>query len=423
MRILQRAWSNLGTLVLALLLAFVIWVAANLQVDPFEDKAILNVPVVLANQARNTVLYEPVIERVTVTARARSSVAAKLKPADFSAIVDLSALEPGTPASVPISVTTTNDAVRVEAITPDAQVVHLEAVGVLTLPIELAVRGDSATGYWHSNTQVVPTYVVISGPVPLLSQVVSATASIDITGAKEDVIEQVGVVLLDSKGQAVADLTVQPARIGVRLEFRRRLGYKPDVEVVPDLRGDPAEGYRLGSVSVEPQTVTLAGIPAILDSLPGFVETLPISVTGATRNLTQRMPLTVPNSVVVVGYDYVTVTVEVLPIQSSRAMTVAVGFQGLALGWVATPSPAVVDVILEGPNTILSGLKSTDLRIVLNLFGLPLGLHRLVPEVLAPEEVSVVSVIPEKVEVTISIAPTVTPFPTLTPVPTATKSP
>jgi hypothetical protein len=69
----------------------------------------------------------------------------------------------------------------------------------------------------------------------------------------------------------------------------------------------------------------------------------------------------------------------------------------------------VVDVILEGPDPLLADLTPDSIQTVLNLFGLTLGLHRLEPEVLAPEGVLVVSVIPETIEVAIEIIPTPPP--------------
>jgi YbbR domain-containing protein len=165
----------------------------------------------------------------------------------------------------------------------------------------------------------------------------------------------------------------------------------------------------------------LAGLPSVLDNLPGFIETSPISVISATQDLTVRSPLTVPQNVVVVGVDFVTVTVEVLPILSSRAMTATVEIRGVNAGWVVTASPGVVDVILEGPDTLLTGLTADDVRVIIDVFGLDLGVHRVEPDVLAPEGVTVVSVIPETIEVV--IAPGPTPEPSLTVTPTVTTTP
>jgi YbbR domain-containing protein len=149
------------------------------------------------------------------------------------------------------------------------------------------------------------------------------------------------------------------------------------------------------------------------------VETQPISVTGAIADLAQRTTLTLPSGVVVFGTNVVLVSVEVLPIESSRAMTATVEIQGVQPGWVATASPSDVDVILEGPDAILSTMLPQDIQVIVNVFGFGAGTHRLEPDVLAPEGVTVVSVIPETVEVVIVLAPTPTPTELVAPTGTA----
>ena len=206
----------------------------------------------------------------------------------------------------------------------------------------------------------------------------SVTGSISVDGIRESLVEQVSVTPVDADRSPLLDLEWSPQRVEVRIGVQRKVGYKPDVQVVPDLRGQPAPGYRLGSVTVQPSTVTLVGLPSVLNDLPGFVETLPISVTDATQNLTVRSLLTVPASVVVVDTSFVTVLVEVLPIQSSRALSRSVEIQGVRPGWQATASPGEVDVILEGPDALLVALTPDDIQITVNAFDLDVGVHRII---------------------------------------------
>jgi YbbR domain-containing protein len=264
-------------------------------------------------------------------------------------------------------------------------------------------------GYQVSNLAIIPPSIEVYGPVPSLQQVVSVTGSIDIAGTREDISQRVSVAPRDGSGETISTLEWDPDFVRVSLEIRRRVGYKPEVEVVPDLRGDPAAGYRRGSVSVLPQTVTLAGPTSVLDSLPSFVKTLPITISNVTDDLSMRVPLTVPNSVVVVETNFVTVTVEILPILSSRSLAGNVEIQGLRSGYLATLSPSTVEVILEGPETVVDELTADDLRIYVNLASYPLGMHRVDPLVLAPPNVRVVNIIPETIEVRIELMPTPTP--------------
>jgi len=395
--------DNLGSMILALLLAFAVWFAATLQVDPFETRLISPVPIVSINQPEDTILFEPISDEASVEVRAPQSVLQELKVSDFDAVMDLSSVEPGVPAEIAVQITTADDTVRIQSVDPVDQSVHLERLGTITVAVSLDIGGEVAAGYEAEPVRLTPGEVAVSGAESYLNDVISVTGFLSVEGAKADVVQRIQVSPRDADGRLAGNVSWTPDRVEAQVRVSRRLGFKPDVEVVPDLQITPALGYRLGSVAADPSVVTLKGPPSVLDSMPGFVKTFPISITNATVDLTKQSPLTVPAGVVVVGVNYVTVTVGVLPIQSSRTMTNVVEVQGVSPEWIATASPNVVDVILEGPDTIISGLKPDDIQTFLNMYGYPLGVHRVQPVVLAPPDVTVVSVIPETIEVVIEM--------------------
>lgn len=408
--------NNLGALVLALLLAFAIWIAASLQTDPFSDRRISNVPVEAVNQPPDTALFEPIVEQVVVTVRARESVLSELRASSFLASLDLSGVKPGEPTTVPISVTCTSDEVRIQAVEPAEQLVHLEAIRTITYPVTVEVLGSAATGYQFGTPAAVPEQVSIRGPEPYLTQVISVTAVVNGEGAKKSIDEPVSVQLLDAEGKPVPGLEVEPTQVTVQMPVNSLAEFKPDVTVVPDIRGEPAPGYRRGEVLVRPSAVTLEGPSWVLDTLPDFVETMPITITGATETLSRQTPLTVPAEINVVEVSYVTVTVQVLPILGTRVMTGTVELLRVPPGARAIPIPDTVTVTLEGPDAKLTALTTGDLLIVLDLRGYALGVHQIKPEILTPEGVRVLSVDPETIEVVITPLPT--PAPVLTPRPT-----
>ena len=83
-----------------------------------------------------------------------------------------------------------------------------------------------------------------------------------------------------------------------------------------------------------------------------------------------------------------------------------------------------MDVILAGPVPVLSGLQSTDIRVVIDLTGLELGTYQVEPVVdVLPDRVSVEAILPSTVEVTILIAPTATATIPVTPTPLTTPQP
>ncbi len=217
------------------------------------------------------------------------------------------------------------------------------------MSVTIDVQGEVATGYQLLDPIISPDSITVKGPESVLDQVSTVSGTLSVAAAREPVVAQVVVVPRDADGDLVTDLEWTPEQVEVQAGVRKRLGYKPDVTVIPDLRGDPASGYRQGSVVVEPSTVVLAGLPSVLDRLPAFVMTQPVSVTGATENMTIRTTLTVPNGIMIANVQFVTVTLEILPIESSRIVTAAIEIQGLRSNLVAAFSPNVVQVILVGP--------------------------------------------------------------------------
>jgi hypothetical protein len=81
-----------------------------------------------------------------------------------------------------------------------------------------------------------------------------------------------------------------------------------------------------------------------------------------------------------------------------------------------------VDVILSGPLPRLQSLTIQDVKVIVDLFGLEPGVHKVKPTVVVPEGLRVENVLPDTVEVEISIArpPTPTPTATATVTPTST---
>ncbi|HNS52163.1 MAG TPA: CdaR family protein [Anaerolineae bacterium] len=409
--VLRQLRGSLSAFVLALLLSFVVWISASLQTDPFVDGRFSGISLALSGQADGTTLLEPVIEQVMVTVRARESVLADLKAASFQASLDLSQASLGEAATIPVRVTCTNPQVRIEGVDPASLEIRLEALQVVTRPVELTIQGQVATGFEVSDPVLMPDQVQVQGPALYLSQVVSVTGSLDVAGARRAVTGTVTLKLLDANGEPVPDVVAIPPDVEAEVPVLSLAQFKPDIVVKAIVRGDPAPGYRKGDVAVEPISVTLEGPSLVLDALPNFVETMPITITGATESLARRGLLSLPADVGVVEVTYVTVTVEILPILGTRTLTGTLELIRVPAGMRASPAAGGVVVTLEGPDAKLAALGPDDILVVLDLRGRARGVHLITPDVLVPEGLRVLTVDPETVAVLVEPIPTPTPTP------------
>ncbi len=197
-------------------------------------------------------------------------------------------------------------------------------------------------------------------------------------------------------------------------EFRVSLpgGFR-SVAVLPTLTEQVEPGYRVTNVSVTPPTVVVfSSNPDVVESLPGFLQTRPISLAGADGSFQQRATVDLPLAVSLVDEQTVLVDVTIEPILSTITLTRLVEIVGLDDTRFALAAPQMVSVILDGPLPVLERLRPEDVRVVIDLLGLGVGQHNVEAEVIVlPQGVTVRRVLPVEVEATISATPLVTPTP------------
>jgi len=180
-----------------------------------------------------------------------------------------------------------------------------------------------------------------------------------------------------------------------------------------------AEGYWLTNVSVTPPNVTVfSSNPALVNALPGFVETNPLDLSGLSDDVDIRATLNLPDGVTLAGEQSVLVRLSIAALEGSLPISLPLEVVGLPPELKATLSPGNVELLLTGPLPLLNNLTPGGIRISVNLSGMDVGVYQVAPVVdLLPSQVRVASILPESVEVTIQVAPPVenTVTPGLTP--------
>ena len=411
-------WLNdsFGLLLLALLLAFIVWVAAVFSADPNEECSDpRSVSIDLRNLPDGYLILEEPPADATVRLFAPRSVCQAMAdtPGSVRAYVDLGGLEPGFhDLAVTYEISEDFKPVRVLGTAPEQVSIHLEEFATRTMPLTLEVTGDPAPGYTAGAVILSDSRVVISGTRTLVEQVDKAVVSLDISDADEEINVTRAIQVLDENGEPVPGLELSITVVTVR-QLIERPGTFRTVIVRVIYTGTPADGYRLTSITPTPQTVTLFSTdPQLIRDLPGFVETEPIDLAGATDDIEQRVPLVLPDGVFVDGEQNVLVLVGIAAIESSVTLSLPVEAIGLAPELEAALSPDTVDVILSGPLPILTGLQPLDVRVVLDMTGLGVGEFNLAPRIeIIPLGVTIESILPGMIEVTVELAPTPTPGP------------
>jgi len=412
---------NFGTLLLALILAFVVWVSAVVNADPNEEGVFEPVTINVIGQDPGLLLVGDFQDDVSLTLRAPKSIWATLNtnPDLVSAWIDLSGLGTGE-HTVNVQLQVDISPIRILEVDPEEVSVSLEPLLSKEMPVELVIEGEPPLGYRQGEAVVQPENATVTGAESVVTQVAEVIARLDLTGAIDTIERDVELIAVDGNRAVIPDVTVTPRVAHITQPVSLLGGFK-NVVVKVVTTGKVQEGYRLTNISVSPLTVTLfADNPQLIEDIPGFVETLPVDLTGLQDYYETVVSLNLPEGVRVVSDQRVLVQVSIAAIEGSLTLTVPVEVIGLAPDLVAVISPETVDIIVAGPLNILESLTAEDFQVVVDLSGQPPGVYQRAPEVVRfPDEVRVQTILPETIEVEILVTPTSIPNLTGTASPTA----
>jgi len=184
-----------------------------------------------------------------------------------------------------------------------------------------------------------------------------------------------------------------------------QLGYIRDLAVTVTLEGQPAPGYRVANLLVDPPVVKVVGRTDLVKAAQ-YLQTRSISLEGITQTLESRAVLQMPEglSVIFPPTPEVTVTLTVEVIRSGLTLDVSPEIQGLSPGLAARAGIDSVVVILSGPLIAMEQVNPADVRLILDLTNLTTGDYIITPKVLVPEQVVIENIVPEAVPVTIERA-------------------
>jgi YbbR domain-containing protein len=425
--LLRRWFDDLGMILLALVLAIVVWIVATQEENPIVQDVFKEAISVQARgqQPGTTFLPTTFDESVQVTIRAPQTSWRDLRVDEFSAWVDLADKAPGD-YEVPVGVTCADADVRIIQVRPATVAVHLKEEISLTVPVQVQIYGSAAVGYVMQTEEAViePPTVTVAGPAQIVEQITKATVDLSVRDLKETFTGSRRLVARQANGDLSGFVTIEPASVQITIPVVQQTGFK-EVTVRASLTGTVSAGYWVRGVSVDPVTVMLGGDPAVVAEIGSIVDTEPLDVTGATGDVVERMPLDLPEGASPVGVQGVKVTVSIAAQQSSVSVQRRPVIRGLSTDLVATVTPDQVDVTLVGPLPRLNALTDQDLIVYVELVDKGIGSYQVDLTPLVPEGLEVVSISPASVSVDISPIPVSTPtaMPTRTPTPTPSPTP
>jgi YbbR domain-containing protein len=170
---------------------------------------------------------------------------------------------------------------------------------------------------------------------------------------------------------------------------------KKTIPVVPNLNGDPAPGYVVARVVVEPSLVELSGPMTVLEEMTA-VRTTPIDVAGLTETTKKKVALNLNHDrhVQAIGENLVEVKAMVEQKIVEKRLNMPVRAMPGKYKYVITPDR--IELLLRGPlNTLKKLPQDNGVQVHVDLAGLKPGTYVRPATIEPPLDTTLVEAKPE----------------------------
>jgi YbbR domain-containing protein len=309
-------WSRESLLRLAL--SFVLSVALWLYITGQQDPArAVDFPQPLPIE---TVNVDPGLSVTTninsVNVRYRSdSPGSIVTSVNFHPIVSLRGVKPGPPVLLPVQVIA-DPGLHVMQVSPAHVLVTVDKVESRVIPVSETVLTTVPKGYAQGTISLSPSSIQVQGPRSVVSQIYSASVELDLAGVTSTLVNAYKPVLRSSGGGPISGISriqINPVQVQVRVPITPLSSQKILPVLVP-LSGQVKAGYRVTSITTNPQEIIAKGSTATLAKVAN-AWTTSVHLAGRKATFTTHLPIQVTSGLSSNTRSAV-VTVGIQPIKS-----------------------------------------------------------------------------------------------------------
>lgn len=170
------------------------------------------------------------------------------------------------------------------------------------------------------------------------------------------------------------------------------------VPIMPVIENTPAEGYmKYGEIVYSPEKVKITGGRNLISGIY-HIETEPVDINSATKTFSVKKKINEKYSFVTVEPRTVTISIPVDKIERKSFEHVPVEFINSPSNRTMNPDSFLLDVVIEGPKSIIGNIFSGELAPLIDLSSYRRPGHYKIPVSISYENIHVISLNPESLE-------------------------
>lgn len=377
--------NNLGLKMLSLLLAILLWnYVINTNTSITRQKTLYNLTGTLSGQSALTdnqlaLTEDPaeLLSGLSVTVEAPQADYSRVSAGNVQVTLDLSNVRAVGTQEVPLRATSTYG--RVRGIMPQSIELTFEELDARNVSVNPVIDGV-ADGYWYNVSRTNPSMITVSGAASVVQSIASARVNADVSDLHASAVKVLPYVFLDAEGnpipQAMLNRSTSSVSVSLDVYPSREIPFATDITSL--VTGQPADGYVVESVTIQPESVVVAAEQELLDSLTVLMID-PVSVNGASQSFSVRSTVAQLSDFKNISSEQVYVNVNIAEeTVTGYVDNVRVQFDGMPENLVATYEP--LGVYVTGPRSAVEAVKESGLTVEVDLTGYEAGYYLLGPK-------------------------------------------
>ena len=326
--------NNLGLKVLSLFVSCLIWLVVTNTNDPESTQVYKNVAITIKNQdtvtnANKTFTVVDGVDKINVYITARKSVRAKLNSSSFNVKADMQNYNDAL-GTVPLEISCEDTRIRQEDIRmiPSSLKIKMEDKVEQNFGVAVVTAGKAEKGYELGKTSIETGDTIrIAGPQSLINIIGTRKGALDITNMNNDSTSPYPIRIEDNNGASLTEsqmsnlelknidgVSLQNNSVDVHTEIWKVYN---DIPLWVNITGKVADGYKVSSLTLSPQTINLVASEEAMKEL-GDVLMLSEDISVEGLDQTQDYKLDINDTLN--QYDDIRLEADI-----SSALTVHVG--------------------------------------------------------------------------------------------------
>ncbi len=379
-----RLFHHFGLKLLSLLIAILLWnfvITTNSSIT--RTKTITDLTGYISGQSVLSASYglalldDPaeMLSDISVLVEVSQSEFARVSSDNVQVTLDLSSVRRAGTQEVALKAATSYG--RVVQIMPDSLTLTFETLDSRVIPVNVQMVGAAEGDRWYNVNRSNPSALTIKGAASVVQSIVSAYVYIDITSARTPFTVAERYVLLDSEGNEIPQtmLDRSSSSISVSMDVYPTKEIPISTELANVVTGQPAEGYVVESVSIQPNMLTVVAEQELLDSITEL-HIDPISVDGLSQSFAARAKVSTLSSFKSISAEEVYVNVAIAEETVSAWVDgVGVTYVNKGEGLSIREADSKIRVYITGPKSDIEHLQEAGFMATADLSGLREGVH------------------------------------------------